>query len=444
VLIFSHNFQSLQLINHFSFYFLLPITWEWVGFKYKDYKFLLKTKPEKKMIDITSICNDYVGPRAIFDPNFIPPQIFFRKNEQNSLYSILNDSIADEFSLNILYQGIQGIGKKVIVNRVLEDLSIRNEDFKSFQKFNIDCKEKSFEDLVFSLLVEFNRLPDFNFKLDPILNSSFSQLWSILKLASRKLNSNLVLVFNNIEYVDPGCFKKILHLGKEMKITIISTVNRILRTSTLELLSSFDLKNKLNYFSYKELNHILEQRSHLTFVNGIESETIEFISDLIFEHYVPVPGKGIAILRDLYPFLIDKKLIDHYKILEICQQQFDSFQLSDEFNIFNYIAEEDLLMTIFLDNLSNYFLKTSNYYISSTELKEIYDISCETLDYEKNSNEFVNLIAKIQRIGLLNSSRKTIKDKSIRFKNFLECEYYFMNINPSHLKTIVDTIFGNI
>jgi len=50
--------------------------------------------------------NIYVGPRAIFDPNYVPPQLLHRKKEQQSLHSILRDSLYDDFSLNIIYQGI--------------------------------------------------------------------------------------------------------------------------------------------------------------------------------------------------------------------------------------------------------------------------------------------------------------------------------------------------
>jgi len=39
----------------------------------------------------------YVGPRAIYDPNFIPPRLLFRKKEVNTLSSILRDSISDKF-----------------------------------------------------------------------------------------------------------------------------------------------------------------------------------------------------------------------------------------------------------------------------------------------------------------------------------------------------------
>ncbi|MCK4780025.1 MAG: hypothetical protein KAT57_07555, partial [Candidatus Lokiarchaeota archaeon] len=64
------------------------------------------------MIAKSNLNNNYIGTKALFDPNFIPPRLLYRKKEEDSLFSILNDSISDEFCLNILYQGINGIGKK--------------------------------------------------------------------------------------------------------------------------------------------------------------------------------------------------------------------------------------------------------------------------------------------------------------------------------------------
>jgi Cdc6-like AAA superfamily ATPase len=414
-----------------------------VGFKYVNFKILLKII-DKKMIGKSKINNDFVGPRALFDPNYVPPKLLYRKKEERTLFSILKDSIADDFSLNILYQGIQGIGKKVIINKVLKDLFIGDKEELPFQKICIDCKEKSIEELIFTLLVEMDKFVNLNFNLNSFLNSKMSHLWNTLKLVCRKVNSNLFLIFNNVENLQPEEFKKFLNLGKETNTTIISTVNKILRASTIDFLSYFDLKKKLNYFSYNELNYILKQRVSLTFLKEIDSELIEFISDLICENYVPVPGKGIEILRELYPFLNNQKNIKHYKILEICQIQFDSFQISDEFGMLTYISEEELLMILFLDNLSNHFLSKSNYYITSNELKEVYDISCESLEYEKKLDVFFSIIKKTQRIGILSSSRKSLNDKKNIFNNSLNSESFFMIINPNQLKTIVDTVFGKI
>ena len=76
--------------------------------------------------------NGFIGPRALFDPNYVPPKVLYRKKEERTLLSILKDSLTDEFSLNILYQGIQGIGKRVIVNKVINDLFMEH----NYEKFN--------------------------------------------------------------------------------------------------------------------------------------------------------------------------------------------------------------------------------------------------------------------------------------------------------------------
>ncbi|MFX0073139.1 MAG: hypothetical protein ACFFAO_18830 [Candidatus Hermodarchaeota archaeon] len=396
------------------------------------------------MISKTDFNTSYIGPRAIFDPNYVPPQILFRKDEEKSLYCLLNDSISDRFTVNILYQGIQGIGKKVIVNKVLNDIFTENNEFLPMYKIYIDCKDKSLEELVFYLLTEIQRFPNVNFNLDSIIDSNISYLWRILKIASKKIVGKFFLIFNNIEYIKPQFFKKILNLGKELNFSIISTVNKVLRGPTLDFIADFDIKKKLDYYKYKELNLILQTRASLTFSHDVDKELIDFMTDLIFEHYAPVPGKGIDILREIYPFLKEYKTIEQCKMLEICQNQFDTYQIIDEFNLLNYISEEDLLTVIFIDNLTNYFLNKSNYYINLEELRELYEISCESLGYEKNMVEFKNLVNLMQRIGILSPSKKFLEQHQVPLvNNFSPYNCYFMIVNPHQLKAMVDAIFGN-
>ncbi|MFX0080181.1 MAG: hypothetical protein ACFE94_00350 [Candidatus Hodarchaeota archaeon] len=390
------------------------------------------------------ISQNFVGPKALFDPNYIPPQLLYRKKEQNSLISILRDSISDEFNLNILYQGINGIGKKAIVNKVINDLSLQNEDNIDIHKIYIDCKEKNFEELIFSILTELLNMHKFNINYDSLLNSNLSHLWNVFKLLCRKIDNNLFFVFTNVEYLKPEIFKKFLHIGKEINITSIYTINKILRPITIDLLSEFDLKKKLNYFTYKELYSILKQRTLLTISHTVDEELIKYITDLVCEQYVPVPGKGIEILRDLYPILKNKQIIKNCELIELCQTHFDQMQIHDEFSILNYISEEDFLTIIFLDNLSNYFISKINYYVSLKELEELYYISCESLEYEKNVNEFQNLIKELLNIGILRLSKKALRIKKPHFlDNTTNTDSYFMVISPNQLKAIIDTLFDN-
>jgi len=388
--------------------------------------------------------NSYIGPKAIFDPNYIPKQILFRSQEVHSLYSILKDSFSDNFCLNILYQGIQGIGKKVIINRVLKDLSIQSHNNLNHHQIIVDCKHKSYEDIIVAILTEINGIYNFNLDFNCFINSNISDLWNLFKFVCKKINSNLLFVFNNIEKLSPELLKKLLQYGKEQKISFISTINKVLKPSSLDLLNNFDLTKKLGYYSYQQLFEILKQRVSITFLNQIDKEIVEIITDLIFEHYVPVPGKGIEILKELYPLLNEKSKYNILDILEIIQNQFDTIQLSDEFNLLSYISEEELLTILFLDNISSYFLKNRHYYITSKELKELYYISCETIEYDKILEHFYDIIKKFQSIGILSVSKRNLRYNHKLISNqIFSGKFFFLVINPKRLKTIVDTIFNN-
>jgi len=108
----------------------------------------------------------------------------------------------------------------------------------------------------------------------------------------------------------------------------------------------------------------------------------------------------------------------------------------------SYISESDLLNLIFLDNLSNYFLKNAHLYITIQELRELYYITCESIDYEKDIEEFKHLIVNLRNIGILNASKKNDVNNFRYFSdNVLNYDSYFMVINPKQLKPIMDAIF---
>ncbi|MFX0040784.1 MAG: hypothetical protein ACFFCY_04890 [Promethearchaeota archaeon] len=385
----------------------------------------------------------YIGPKALFDPNYIPPRILYREKEENSLFSILNDSISDEFCLNILYHGMNGIGKKVIVNKVINDILKKNKNRFKINKICVDCKEKEVQELIFSLINEITRFCNLNLDYQNILNSNLANLWNTFKFICTKTESHLFFVFNNIEYLEPTLFQKFLLFSKESNITLISTINKFLKPDTMDLLSEFDFKHKLDFFSYHELYSILRQRALLSFSHEIDKDLIKYITDLICEEYVPVPGKGIEILRDIYPFLKKSKGMCNFEVLEICQNEFEIFQISDEFSIINFLSEEDLLTIIFLDNLSNFFISKMKYYISLEDLYELYELSCESLDYKKKNSEFQNLIENILNIGIIKLSKNNFSEK-FDDDHFRNCkgDFFFCLMNPKQVKIIIDTIFN--
>ena len=62
----------------------------------------------------------YVGPRAIFDPNFVPPVFFPQKSQSMLLQGIIQDALEDEYPTNVNLYGLKGTGKNLLVNHFLQ------------------------------------------------------------------------------------------------------------------------------------------------------------------------------------------------------------------------------------------------------------------------------------------------------------------------------------
>jgi len=123
------------------------------------------------MITNSKINPDFVGPKALFDPYFVPPKLLHRKKEESSLFGLLEDSLKDGFSLNILYQGIDGLGKKAIANKVLSDLCTSHVETPCY-KIHIDCTDKSFEDLMLSFFFKVNQSSPYSINLDSFMGAN--------------------------------------------------------------------------------------------------------------------------------------------------------------------------------------------------------------------------------------------------------------------------------
>ena len=76
------------------------------------------SKPNSKSDKI-----QYVGARSLFDPNFIPPVFIERKKKSDLLQGVITDAIEDQYSTNINFYGLEGIGKNLLVNNFLQDIS---------------------------------------------------------------------------------------------------------------------------------------------------------------------------------------------------------------------------------------------------------------------------------------------------------------------------------
>lgn len=385
----------------------------------------------------TQIKPTYIGPKALFDPYFIPPELLHRKSEEEMLSSILQDSFLDDFGANILVKGIKGVGKTVLINKAISNLKIKSEDHgKQVLNLFVNCEGKNLEEIIISLILKLEKTKNIRLDINNLLNLTIPRLWNILKLACKNYVHFKFLVFHNIEGIEPKIFKKFLRFGKEMKISIISTINKISINPELNILSEFDVKKRIDLYSPSQLFDIIKQRFALTYPFNINDSLSNFMVDLVAEYDYLRPGKCMELMREIYPIIKKNRNITSDHLREQCLLQFDSFSL-DELGIISYLTEADILIDVFLDNLSNYFSNGYNYYISLIKLREIYEISCETLEFEKNLTEFNQILQILLDLEILKES-KFIREYHNNIK------FFYSIMQTSQLKTMIDVLFGKM
>ncbi|MHA1582904.1 MAG: hypothetical protein ACTSYM_10500 [Candidatus Baldrarchaeia archaeon] len=78
-----------------------------------------------------------VGPAAIFDPLFIPPELLHRERELKVAENFVENGISSQYPLHIVVSGIRGIGKTVFASFLAE--KIREE--YGFPKIFINMRD---------------------------------------------------------------------------------------------------------------------------------------------------------------------------------------------------------------------------------------------------------------------------------------------------------------
>lgn len=375
-----------------------------------------------------------VGPRALFDPKFVPPNILHRNAEEDMLTTILEDSVQDNFSVNVLLNGIKGVGKSVIINKTIENLKEKNLEQK-IENCVVNCENKSLEELVISMVLDVPKSEKLNLNENELALLTLPRLWNIFKLICNKSETYKIFTFQNVENIDPKLLIKFMNLGKEMRFSTLSTINKANLKTGLEVLSYFDVKKKLGLYKSNQLFDITKQRFNLTFPFNIDNNLVNFIVDLVSEYDFLRPSKSIELMREIYPFIKKDRNIPADQLREHCMASFDSISL-DEFGVISFISDADILVDVFLDNLSNHFSSGSQYYIEYSELKELYEISCESLQFEKNFSELDEILRKLLSLEVL-------KESNFSRKHPDNTRFYYLIMQPFQLKTMIDVIFGN-
>ncbi len=408
----------------------------------------------------------YIGPRALFDPFFIPDHLFDLEKDERNLCGLLSDAIIDNFPASISIYGIQGVGKTVLVNKTIESISRENSKINKnkiqFLPLLINCTSKDSHQIVFSMLNSLvntlNSQINLGFELTPefVLKSDISQLWNLFKfLNSKTKNIPKIYFLDSVEFSKPKIINKIMTAAISEPFILINSFNVPKCSPYLLDFKNPDFQIQLGSYSSKTLVNITQDRCKQSLRQpvGFFKTTSEFIVDLVCQFDKKVPGSCVRVLRELYPVLNSNAIINGSKVREICRGQFEGFSL-DELSIAEFISESDILDRIFLDNLCSYFKNTSDFYINYDKLFVTYKMACESIEYKPKVYEFQKTLKRLNQISLLMPSEVNSADNSILNKGTIEklsvknlkthdkASNYFFTVPPDFLNDMLDVAFG--
>ncbi|TFH29570.1 MAG: hypothetical protein E4G98_03595, partial [Promethearchaeota archaeon] len=150
-------------------------------------------KPPKTFSAYLSILSDpsrisYVGPRAIFNHNFVPPKIIPRHKKTEVIYGVIQDSLEDNYTTNLALYGLKGAGKNLMMNVIFQWFELQNKaektdkgDLLSPIILTVDCDDQELGQIIFTILQELCQIMKVKLKIQEVLSWDTITLWNTFK-----------------------------------------------------------------------------------------------------------------------------------------------------------------------------------------------------------------------------------------------------------------------
>ncbi|QEE16234.1 hypothetical protein DSAG12_02064 [Promethearchaeum syntrophicum] len=395
----------------------------------------------------------YVGARALFDPNFIPPIIIERKKKGEILHGIITDAIEDHYSTNINLYGLEGIGKNLLVNNFLQDISLNQGDTSkkgksSSKKLNqnvfilrVDCSDKEIEQVFFTILSQLSSIIKLQLDFNEILKLSQVKLWTSLKLILDRLKHPVILFLQKSENVSPFYLTKLYKYAKNSnKIQIITTINTGLQKYSFKQYQGMDHRIQMGLYDLKNLRQITADRSIMAFEKALEQDSINLIVDYISEYDMMVPGACMNLLKEFYPVIHQSGNLTPEILRRTTQYYFDSYNL-DAITFADFVMSSSIEDRLFLEYLVDFFRSKNNFYIPFKNIKQAYSMTCEELGYDILEQEFFSSLRKITNSQVFCPS-KIFQRVGIKENNGVYCVPHFLTLPVNEVNELLNVSFG--
>ncbi len=202
---------------------------------------------------------NYVGPRALFDPFYLPSELIGLKKEQSSLQSILKDAIQDQYPVMLSLYGLRGIGKTTLTRKSIAALESSNSNkSQHIDMHYVNCEEKDSNQIVFSLINGLSRSQNYELEPSSILNATPGNQINLLNhLISKSSYSDDSLLFflDSIEYTQPQLINKLMDVCSSQSCFLVTSFNLLKSSLYLSEFKKPDVQIQLSTYSPTDLSY---------------------------------------------------------------------------------------------------------------------------------------------------------------------------------------------
>ncbi len=385
----------------------------------------------------------YLGRQALFDLDFIPPKAVLKRNIIEPLSKVLYDALEENYGMCAMLYGLEGMGKHLFSVKTLKHLKkniAQTHDYlNDFQVITIDCSINDQMDSLYQfaqILLQQNNIP---FSIPILRTLATDQICNLIDYCMKTQTKPLILIIRNVHDLYLPIYQKFIDLNRTYhKLSIIMTVNTGFQTQALKEYGDLDLKLRMGFYDLKELYQIFSDRCTMAFPRTLSPSVVDFCFNFVTEFGFKTPDTYISYLRDTYNVL--SKTGSNLDILRIESQHLVEGYHLELAALCDYLLESDLIVLLFLENLTQYFSETDNAFIPYKELYQLYEISASAIEYPTKKHEFDQILRNLIDIALIVPSSRHCGDKYYLSETPPEVPY-FIPMPIEELKSLMAQSF---